>query len=493
MDTVLKNSDNELLDIDEKPLRARSEPKFESEKSKNPIIHDIELRKLNLLKDLEETAEPLPKFDSPQIQSSKIQASRTRKFIYIGVISSADYLQKRGLMLWQTWGKYINSIGKIDFYIGEKNAAQLSPEVKRVLRNNIVRLRSVDDQAYPPQKKSLLMIKAMWKKHGKNFQWFMRADDDVYIKIERLEAFLRKLNSTGMHLLGQTGQGNSQEHGKLVLEQNDNYCMGGPGVIMSHSVLHKVGPNAPHCLRNHIYTSHEDVEVSRCIKKFAGIDCAWSYETARKFYEHFTERVGYINPWSSPYDLKLDYAITLHPNKKQAEHAKLHNYFQLDKIKEKQMKISVLRREIADVSDLLAKKKLVRDNLSRHTSMQRYKPNNTNTRDSSRRDTVLSWNNFNQQYIFSKETTRSGHNAVFKRVLLDINSQIVKYLNEDAVHKGREVSFQQVEHGYYRLDELHGADYVVDIRLLYKRFQKRHLQVLVRKHAYVQHTERYNF
>ena len=125
MDTNLKNSDNELLDIDEKPLRARSEPKFESEKSKNPIIHDIELRKSKLLKDLEETAEPLPKFDYPQIQSSKIQASRTRKFIYIGVISSADYLQKRGLMLWQTWGKYINSIGKIDFYIGEKNAAQL--------------------------------------------------------------------------------------------------------------------------------------------------------------------------------------------------------------------------------------------------------------------------------------------------------------------------------------------------------------------------------
>ena len=107
-------------------------------------------------------------------------------------------------------------------------------------------------------------------------------------------------------------------------------------------------------------------------------------------------------------------------------------------------------------------------------------------------NTVLSWNNFNQQYMFSKESTRSGHNAVFKRVLLDINSQIVKYLNEDAVHKGREVSFQQVEHGYHRLDELHGADYVVDIRLLYKRFQKRHLQVLVRKHAYVQHTERYD-
>ena len=38
----------------------------------------------------------------------------------------------------------------------------------------------------------------------------MRADDDVYIKPEKLEKFLRKLNSSEPIFLGQTGLGNEE-------------------------------------------------------------------------------------------------------------------------------------------------------------------------------------------------------------------------------------------------------------------------------------------
>ena len=53
--------------------------------------------------------------------------------------------------------------------------------------------------------------------------------------------------------------------------------MGGPGVIMSRSVLKKVVPHIEYCLK-HLLTSHEDVEVGRCIKRFVGIPCTWSFE-----------------------------------------------------------------------------------------------------------------------------------------------------------------------------------------------------------------------
>lgn len=52
---------------------------------------------------------------------------------------------------------------------------------------------------------------------------------------------------------------------------------GGPGVIMSRETLRRVAPHIPVCLKN-LYSTHEDVEVGRCVQKFAGIPCTWNYE-----------------------------------------------------------------------------------------------------------------------------------------------------------------------------------------------------------------------
>lgn len=140
----------------------------------------------------------------------------------------------------------------------------------------IVPLRGVDD-SYPPQKKSFMMLKYMHDHYLDKYEWFMRADDDVYIKGDRLENFLRSLNSSEPLFLGQTGLGTTEEMGKLALEPGENFCMGGPGVIMSREVLRRMVPHIGKCLRE-MYTTHEDVEVGRCVRRFAGVQCVWSYE-----------------------------------------------------------------------------------------------------------------------------------------------------------------------------------------------------------------------
>lgn len=46
---------------------------------------------------------------------------------------------------------------------------------------------------------------------------------------------------------------------------------------MSRETLRRVAPHIPACLKN-LYSTHEDVEVGRCVQKFAGIPCTWNYE-----------------------------------------------------------------------------------------------------------------------------------------------------------------------------------------------------------------------
>lgn len=168
--------------------------------------------------------------------------------------------------VYRTWAQTIP--GHVEFFSSEGSDTSIPIP--------IVALRNVDD-SYPPQKKSFMMLKYMHDHYLDKYEWFMRADDDVYIKSEKLESFLRSLNSSEAIFLGQTGMGARDELGKLALEPGENFCMGGPGVIMSREVLKRMVPHIRECLQE-MYTTHEDVEVGRCVRRFAGVQCVWSYE-----------------------------------------------------------------------------------------------------------------------------------------------------------------------------------------------------------------------
>jgi len=73
------------------------------------------------------------------------------------------------------------------------------------------------------------------------------------------------------------GLGTKEEFGHLSLKHEENFCMGGPGVILSRDTLFRVALHVNHCVQ-HLLTNHEDVELGRCIHQFAGVTCTWAYE-----------------------------------------------------------------------------------------------------------------------------------------------------------------------------------------------------------------------
>uniref|UniRef100_A0A1I7XNH3 Hexosyltransferase n=1 Tax=Heterorhabditis bacteriophora TaxID=37862 RepID=A0A1I7XNH3_HETBA len=195
--------------------------------------------------------------------------------VLIGIMTAAKYVDTRAYNVWKTWAQHVP--GKVLFFVAE-DTETIHPDLP------LVRLKGVDD-TYPPQKKSFAMVKWMAENYLDDFDWFLRADDDLYVRGDELEALLRSLDSSRAHVIGQAGLGNSAEYGLLALGSTDNYCMGGPGVVMSKETLRLVSPHLQSCLK-HLLTTHEDVELGRCIRKHVGVACTWNYEMQKLFHNN---------------------------------------------------------------------------------------------------------------------------------------------------------------------------------------------------------------
>lgn len=207
---------------------------------------------------------PHGRVEVPQRRSS---AQSRKQLIFVGVMTAEKFLDNRAKAVHETWGSLLP--GALAFFSSSNSRRSSLP---------VVSLKGVDD-SYPPQRKSMMMLKYMHDNYINDYEWFMRCDDDVYVRTDKLETFLRTLNSTEDLYIGQAGTGRQDEKGMLGLGWGDNFCMGGPGVILSRSTLRKVVPYVEYCLQ-HLVTSHEDVEVGRCIKMFVGVSCTWAFEVS---------------------------------------------------------------------------------------------------------------------------------------------------------------------------------------------------------------------
>lgn len=99
-----------------------------------------------------------------------------RHFLYVGVMTAKKYLDSRAVAAHKTWTRSVP--GKVEFF-----SSQGSDMVPLPAPVPVVSLPGVDD-SYPPQKKSFMMLKYMHDHYLDKYEWFMRADDDVYIRGE---------------------------------------------------------------------------------------------------------------------------------------------------------------------------------------------------------------------------------------------------------------------------------------------------------------------
>ena len=123
--------------------------------------------------------------------------------IFIGVMTTRRFLGTRARAAYDTWVPEVE--GRVVFFSAENSRGDAA--AAGIPNHSVVSLNGVDD-TYPPQKKSFLLLKYMHDVYIDQYEWFMRADDDLYIRADRLTRFLRSVNASQPLYIGQSGRGN---------------------------------------------------------------------------------------------------------------------------------------------------------------------------------------------------------------------------------------------------------------------------------------------
>ena len=163
-----------------------------------------------------------------------------KKRLLVGVLTQQEYLPTRAKALYETWGKEVD---KLILFVGED--CNVSADLMHL---PIVKLKGVPDHVYPPLKKAFAVMKYMYSQHINEFNWFIRADDDMYVRTKKLTDLLDKMNPYERVYLGRAGAGRKEDLKRLELLPHERYCMGGPGVILSNGAMRGVGPHLDNCL-----------------------------------------------------------------------------------------------------------------------------------------------------------------------------------------------------------------------------------------------------
>ncbi|CAK8690721.1 unnamed protein product [Clavelina lepadiformis] len=401
---------------------------------KNSNIDKPELSNQELLQEL---------FPNYVRQTSLEHETRLKTRIYVGVITAEKFLGTRSLAVNSTWG---NQVDKVEFFTQHGSREKYGIPV--------VNLDKASDTEYPPQKKAFEMLKSMCSNHINDFEWFIRADDDVYIRVQMLKKFLSRIDGDRMIYMGQPGHGVPEVRDKLGLKGH-NFCMGGPGVIFNRRALKALCPHLDSCMEE-IVSREEDVEIGRCVTNHLHIECTHAWETLKLFYHSYQEEYKEEKPFlgNLAENEHVSKALTLHHLKLPYIMYRVHRHYTSLMLNSTVQEMTHLHKNIDETNRQLPVGE------QRHLSSGKrlvasFKPR--------RLDDVCTWKSFAIDSVYDLSLSHVARD-ITNDVLADLK-QIGETGIDEAVGMSlpSKFTYSHLSDGYIRSDPLRGTDYLLDV------------------------------
>lgn len=211
------------------------------------------------------------------------QEYQLKEKLLIAVITSEDHL-KMADSVYDTWGAFAK---QLIFFVGRE--CNVSNPTATGLP--LVRLPAVRDTPVNSVEKLFSALEYIANNYLDDFHWVLIANDNMYVRISKLEDLLMKLDSSSYVYLGRPGNGRSADSEKLSLLAHERYCLGSSGVVMSAGLLKALTPHLPLCLSAAVSQTGSgggaggwvwpDVELGRCVSRMVGVQCSQSQEVSK--------------------------------------------------------------------------------------------------------------------------------------------------------------------------------------------------------------------
>ncbi|KAK9506598.1 hypothetical protein O3M35_008499 [Rhynocoris fuscipes] len=181
-------------------------------------------------------------------------------------------------------------------------------------------------------------------------------------------------------------------------------------------------------------------------------------------------------------------AITLHPVKQYKHLYRIDNYMKMLKIQEKKHHLILLQRDILNMNQMLEKsiKEAKNEDIFADPNIFGRPPGLTKFIPANKSE-LIPWD-FIQRSLYSafSSNPRRRIDASLREGLDDVIREVMEMINMYSKQRGRVIDFKEIHYGYYRYNALYGADYIIDMLLMYKKYRGRKMTVPVRRHSYLQ-------
>ena len=203
-----------------------------------------------------------------------------RQLVSYNVLSSRHTLRTRVTAIDQTWGSNVGARGHVQYYVfPPANEEEVNFAINRRIPVTLLNSRyGVDD--YNEERTGKQNVFGLWKnvceQKIEQYQWFMKLEDDAYLRTQMFERMISSLNSSEPILIGRAVFPYGVMRDELGLREGESYCFEG-GYAVSWRTLQMVCPHLSSCEEN-ARSQNEDVEMARCIRIHVGVNCTAAVE-----------------------------------------------------------------------------------------------------------------------------------------------------------------------------------------------------------------------
>ena len=134
--------------------------------------------------------------------------------------------------------------------------------------------QGVEDHGHKIRSNDYQLLKYMYDNLVDDFDWFVRTNDNVYIRVDHLKNYLAKLNPNGKQCFGPPNSG-----GQKINSEMEGYGIGGPVTIFSRGLLKKLGPHLDKCI-----STLNDTDVEKCLRERMALQCRRNIEVGDWLY-----------------------------------------------------------------------------------------------------------------------------------------------------------------------------------------------------------------